>query len=89
MKKSFKFEAWVAPETSDKCKVSKQMKVIIHSFYNLPCFFSRAKLKVVPKYRANHNNVASAIHLMEEVGMNIMQQDSVGTKQYYLGNFVM
>jgi hypothetical protein len=65
------------------------MEVILYVFYDLPCFFSIAELEVFLGYRANKNNVAGALHLMEEVGMIIMWQDSVGTKQYYLGNFGM
>jgi hypothetical protein len=57
---------------TDKCRVSKQMEVILYVFYDLPCFFSIAELEVFLGYRANKNNVAGALHLMEEVGMIIM-----------------
>jgi hypothetical protein len=66
MKKSFEYEeAWVHPETSDNRKVSIQTEAILYVIYDLPCFFSRAKLEVFLGYRANNYNIAvKRIHII-------------------------
>jgi hypothetical protein len=89
MKAFYKYKDWVHLSNTDKRLVGKQTEAILYVLYNLPCFFSEAKLEIFHGVAINNHNVKGALERMIISKMLISKRDDLGTIQYYLGNFGM
>jgi hypothetical protein len=89
MKAWYEYRDWVHPTNNKRCLVGKKMEAILYVLYDLPCFFSKAKLEIFLGVAINNHNVKRALQRMIERGMLICKRDRNGTDQYYLGNFGM
>jgi hypothetical protein len=89
MKACYEYKDWVHLSNKDKCLVGKQTEAILYLLYDLPCFFSKAKLEIFLGFAVNNHNVKGALECMIVSKMIICKKDDLGTIQYYLGNFGM
>jgi hypothetical protein len=89
MKAKYEYKDWVHPTSKDKRFVGKQTEAILYVQYNLPCFFSKAKLEVFLGVKSTNYNVKGALQKMIGTDMLIRKRDETGTDQYCLGNFGM
>jgi hypothetical protein len=70
--------------------IGPQTEAILCVFFNIPCFFSRAELRVFLGCKSPNHNVDEDLTKMVEERMIVKATNKVGTEIYYhLGHFGM
>jgi hypothetical protein len=87
MKEFYEFSEWKT--TKENRNIGPQTEAILLVFYDIPCFISRAELKLFLGYKSPNHNVDGAITKMVKKLLLVKATNKVRTETYYLGHFAM